>query len=422
MSIFNVILIYSQSILYICNISIFITMQILIEKHNTYISKTTLDFQRSIINELPWNERLIGIKGSRGVGKTTLLLQYIKTTYNLSPKALYISLDDIYFSENKLINTVDDFVKQGGEHLFIDEVHKYTNWAIEIKNIYDYYTDLKIVFTGSSLLEILNSRADLSRRALVYQMQGLSFREYLQIKHNLYYNSYSLEEITTNHIHITAAISSEIKPLQYFAEYLEYGYYPFYNNDKSIYQKRLSEIINMIIEIELPLLRNVEISKVNKIKQLLYIISQSVPFKPNISKLSKKIGISRNTLIEYINHLNDVNILNTLNKNSFGISLLQKPEKIYLENTNIAYLLSDSTPNIGSIRETFFLNQLQYHHIVTYPNQGDFLVNNALLFEIGGKNKTHQQIKNIENSYIVSDGIEIGSHNKIPLWLFGFLY
>ncbi len=397
-------------------------MQILIEKHNTYINKTTLDFQRSIINELPWNERLIGIKGSRGVGKTTLLLQYIKKNYNLSSKALYISLDDIYFSENKLINTVDDFVKQGGAHLFIDEVHKYTNWAVEIKNIYDYYTDLKIVFTGASLLEILNSRADLSRRALIYQMQGLSFREYLQLKHNHHFTSFSLESIITNHIDISASISSKIKPLQYFSEYLKCGYYPFYNDDIGIYQKRLSEIINMIIEIELPLLRNVDVSKINKIKQLLYIISQAVPFKPNISKLSDKIGITRNTLIEYIKHLNDVNILNTLNKNYFGVSLLQKPEKIYLENTNITYALSNSASNIGNIRETFFLNQLHHHHKVTYPNQGDFLIDNTFLFEIGGKNKTNQQIKNIENSYIVSDGIEIGSHNKIPLWLFGFLY
>lgn len=279
-----------------------------------------------------------------------------------------------------------------------------------------------MVFTGSSLLEILNSRADLSRRALIYQMQGLSFREYLHLKHNIQFSTYSLEEIITNHIEISASISSKIKPLQFFSHYIEHGYYPFYTNDNIIYQKRLSSVINMIIEIELPLLRNVEISKINKIKQLLYIISQAAPFKPNISSLSSKIGITRNTLVEYINHLNDVNILNTLHKNSFGVSLLQKPDKIYLENTNIIYALSNSSPNIGNIRETFFLNQLSYDHKVTYPNNGDFLINNTYLFEIGGKNKTTKQIKNIEKAYVAADGIEIGYKSTIPLWLFGFLY
>jgi len=396
-------------------------MHYLREKHNTYVNNTDVVFVRNMINTLPWEEQLVGVKGSRGVGKTTLLLQYIKLNYNLATTALYISLDDIFFAENKLVTIIDTFVKQGGTHLFIDEVHKYPNWAIELKNSYDYHKTLKIVFTGSSLLEILNSKSDLSRRALVYELQGLSFREYLALNKIIEIPPFTLEEIINNP-EISANISSKIKPLQYFNDYLKHGYYPFYNQNEAIYYKRISSIVNLIIEIELPLLRGVEVSKINKIKQLLYIISQSVPFKPNISSLSNKIGITRNTLVEYIKYLNDVNLLNIIYKNAFGVSLLQKPEKIYLENTNIAAALSTQLNNIGNSRETFFLNQLKYQHQVTYPDRGDFLMDDKYVFEIGGKNKTSKQIKEVNNAFIVADNIEIAYHNTIPLWLFGFLY
>jgi predicted AAA+ superfamily ATPase len=392
------------------------------KRHIALINDISADFQRDYINQFPWNEQLIGIKGSRGVGKTTLLLQYIKKTYGLDSQALYISLDDLYFSENKLIDLADDFVARGGQHLFIDEVHKYPNWPIEIKKIYDYYPKLKVVFTGSSLLEILNSRADLSRRALIYNMQGLSFREYFQFYHKKQFASYTLNEILANHIEIALEINKNIKPLQYFEDYLKIGYFPFYQSNEVLYYKRLIEVVNMILEIELPLLRKVDISNISKIKKLLYIISQVVPFKPNISALAKKINITRNSLLEYLNGIDAANIINMIHRDSFGVSLLQKPEKIYLENTNLVYALSQGEPNLGNLRETFFLNQLSVSHMVSYPAKGDFLIDNKYLFEIGGKNKTQKQIAGEKNAFIVADNIEFGYENKIPLWLFGFLY
>jgi len=392
------------------------------KRHINLINETSLDFERYLLNELPWDRRLIGIKGSRGIGKTTLILQYIKKKYQQSNKAIYVSLDDMFFAENTLLDFADMFVSKGGEHLFIDEVHKYSNWAVEIKNIYDYHPKLKVVFTGSSLLEILNARADLSRRALVFNMQGLSFREFLIFRHNIKLDIVSFEDILSNHTEIALDISKEIKPLEYFDEYLKTGYFPFFEGNQNLYYKQLQEIINMILEIELPLLRNTDISIVNKIKQLLLIVSKSVPFKPNVSSLSNKIQVTRKTILDYINYLNDAGIFKVIHKDSFGVSLLQKPEKLYLDNTNLAYMLAQDITDIGNVRETFFLNQVSNNHNLTYPSKGDFFVDDKFTFEIGGKNKTNKQIKDIENSYVVADNIEYGYDNTIPLWLFGFLY
>ncbi len=397
-------------------------MEALIKRHLDLVNQTTLDFKRQIMTQLPWEERLIGIKGARGVGKTTLMLQYIKQNYSLSLKAMYISLDNLYFSENKLIDFVEDFVARGGEHLFVDEVHKYKNWAIEIKNIYDSFPKLKVVFTGSSMLEILNSRVDLSRRALVYNMQGLSFREFLNFYHKTNFNVIKLEDLLTNHTEIALQIGKQFKPLQFFNEYLKVGYFPFYSGSEVLYYKRLQEIINMILEIELPLLRNTDVSIVGKIKQMLYVISQSVPFKPNISALADKINTTRKTVLEYINYMKEAKVFNLVHKDAFGISLLQKPEKLYLENTNYMFAIIHSEPNVGSLRETFFMNQLSESHTLTYSEKADFLVDNKYTFEIGGKDKTKKQIEHIENAFIAADNIEFGYENKIPLWLFGFLY
>ena len=397
-------------------------MDSLIEKHLQKISYTKTDFIRSIADKIEWDSRLIGIKGSRGVGKTTLLLQYIKMHYGTSSKALYVSLDNIWFSENKLSELVNRFVSKGGEHLFLDEVHKYPSWSQEIKNIYDDYPNLQVVFTGSSLLEILNARADLSRRAIVYHMQGLSYREYLAMYHKVELAPVTLNQILSNHINISAEVISRIKPLQYFSNYLKSGYYPFYQEKPSQYYQKIEEVVNMILEIELPLLRAVEIAYIQKIKQLLQIISQSAPFVPNVSKLSERIGISRNTLISYLYYLDEVRLINALYKDASGITKLQKPDKLYLENTNLAYSLASDNTEIGNMRETFFINQLSQGHNVTYPEKSDFLIDNKFTFEIGGKKKGNKQIADIENSYIVADDIEYGSGNKIPLWMFGLLY
>jgi len=398
-------------------------MDALIDNFQKKLARTSTQFVRDILYKTNWNPRLIGIKGARGVGKTTLLLQYIKLNlkYDLD-KVLYVSLDNIWFNNHTLVDLAKTFEQRGGKYLFLDEVHKYSNWAQEIKNIYDDYPDLKVVFTGSSLLEILNARADLSRRSITYYMQGLSFREYIALETKTIIQPFSLEEILTNHTTIATTITSTIKPFQFFENYLKQGYYPYYQEDKDMYMVRQGEVINMMLDIELPLLRKIDVAYVSKVKQLLGIIAQSVPFQPNIVKLSDKIGINRNTLLTYFHYLDEIGLTINLHKQSSGISTLQKPVKTYLENTNMMYLLAKDSINKGNLRETFFANQLSYQHQISYAEKGDFKVDNKYLFEVGGKSKNQQQIDGIKNSYLVIDDVSIGSNNRIPLWLFGFLY
>ncbi|MEI8136920.1 MAG: AAA family ATPase [Bacteroidota bacterium] len=397
-------------------------MDILYEKFHRKLEATSVAFTRSALNSIQWKARLIGIKGARGVGKTTLMLQYIKLHLPSDESTLYVSLDNIWFAQNSLSKLTDSFVKNGGKFLFLDEVHKYPNWSQELKNIYDDYPTLKIVFTGSSLLEILNARADLSRRAVIYSMQGLSYREFLNLKLNLNLPSFTLNELLENHLTIARALNKQIKPLQYFTEYLKSGYYPFFQEIPELYYQRLEEVVNLILEIELPLLRKVDVAYVPKLKQLLQIISESVPFIPNVSKLSERIGVNRNTFITYLYFLQEAHIIRNLYRDAKGITQLQKPDKIFLENTNFQYAFSPLNTNIGNLRETFFANQLSQLHLIEYTQHGDFSIDRKYTFEIGGKNKTTKQIKKIKNSYIVTDDLEYGNNNSIPLWLFGFLY
>lgn len=398
-------------------------MDELVIKFYKKLGATSTDFVRDTMNKVNWSARLIGIKGARGTGKTTLLLQYIKLHLaNQLDQTLYVSLDAIWFNTNSFIDLVDDFSKRGGKYLFIDEVHKLPGWAQALKNIYDDYPELYVVFTGSSLLEILNARADLSRRAVVYEMQGFSFREYLRMETGLSFDILSLEQILSAHLQEAQKVNQQIKPFQYFENYLKKGYYPFYQEQPDLYEIRLGEVINLILEIELPQLRGVELAYVTKVKQLLVIIAESVPFMPNVSKLSEKININRATLLSYLHYLAEIGLTRNLFREAYGISRLQKPTKIYLENTNLIYLLAQQNAIIGNIRETFFINQLSYDHKVTYTEKTDFKVNDTYFFEIGGKNKTNQQIAGLENAYVVADNIEYGFQNQIPLWLFGFLY
>ncbi len=398
-------------------------MDQLIEKYRKKIAITQTRFVRSIMFEINWNARLIGIKGARGVGKTTLLLQYIKLHFMSDiQSALYVSLDNIWFSDHKLVDLVDSFVKKGGKYLFLDEVHKYPNWSVELKNIYDDYPELKLVFTGSSLLEILNARADLSRRAVVYSMQGLSFREYLNMQTGSDFKIHTLSGILDHHDTISKEIVSEIKPFQYFSGYLQSGYYPFFKEETDLYHSRIEEVVNMILEIELPLLRRVDITYVNKLKQLLLVVSESAPFIPNITKLSEKIGINRQTMLTYLYYLNEAHLISSIYKDAHGISLLQKPDKIFLENTNLMYTFRGINSDLGNVRETFFVNQLRYKYPIAFSVQGDFLVDEKYTFEIGGKRKNKRQIQHISNAFIAADDIEYGFDHKIPLWLFGFLY
>lgn len=400
-----------------------IEMEQFIEQYRNKLKYTPTALVRSALDEIQWDSRLIGIKGARGVGKTTLLLQYIKIKLaNELDNSLYVSLDSFWFAENSLLELADNFVKQGGKYLFLDEVHKYPNWAQELKNIYDDHLQLKVVFTASSLLEILNARADLSRRAIIYTMQGLSFREYLMIETGADLKAYKLEEVLTGHTTLSSEVLEKVKPLAHFSNYLKSGYYPFYLEQPDVYNIRLNEIVNMMLEIELPLLRGLDVGYVSRIKQLLYIISQSVPFIPNVSKLSDKIGIQRSTLLGYLHYLEEIKLTINLFKESGGISKLQKPIKIYLENTNLMYAIGSGEVNKGNLRETFFANQIRHQTRVNYTVKGDFLIDGKFIFEIGGKDKPRKQIKDLDNAFIAADDIEYGHQNKIPLWLFGFLY
>jgi len=350
-------------------------------------------------------------------------LQYIKLNYSdRLEEVLYASLDSIWFNNNSLVQLVKEFEQKGGRFIFLDEVHKYPGWAQELKNIYDDYPHLKIVFTGSSLLEILNARADLSRRAVIYHLQGLSFREYLSIETGKVFEQITLKELLQNHGAIAREINQQIKPFQYFEDYLQYGYYPYYREQSDLYFMRLGEVLNMMLEIELPLLRQIDLAYVAKIKQLLVIIAESVPFIPNVSKLSERIGINRATLLSYLHYLDEINLTRNLFKFGEGVNLLQKPSKIYLENTNLIYLLARGNANRGNLRESFFANQVGFKHQLNFTDMGDFKVDDRYTFEIGGKNKTNKQIKTTAESFVVSDDITHGFHHKIPLWLFGFLY
>lgn len=397
-------------------------MERLFEKFQQKLMYTRTNFVRSLMDTIHWDARLIGICGARGVGKTTLLLQHIKLALPTDERTLYVSLDNIWFAEHQIYDLTDTFVKRGGRYLFLDEVHKYPNWAQELKNIYDDFPELKVVFTGSSLLEILNGKADLSRRAIIYKMQGFSFREYLNRNLETNFPLVSLTDVLASHSELSANVSSEIRVLQHFRDYLRHGYYPYYNELPELYYQRVGEVVNMTLEVELPMLRGVEVAYVPKVKLLLQIISDSVPFVPNISKLSERIGITRNSLLGYLNALHESCITMNVNKQAHGITQLQKPEKIFLENTNLMAALSVQGVNVGNLRETFFANQLSYHHQLLLSPQSDFLIDGRYTFEIGGNGKGYRQLEGLSDAYIAADDIEFGIGNKIPLWAFGFLY
>jgi len=379
-------------------------------------------FDRYLEKEIDWENRLIAIKGARGAGKTSLMIKYINDHFRNDPAILYASLDHLYFTSNTLVDLADSFEKRGGRILFLDEVHKYAEWSREIKNIHDTFRNLKVVFTGSSILDILKGKADLSRRVMIYDLQGLSFREYLEFETGISFTPFSLEEILKNHRDIARDVNARVKPLVYFRDYLRQGYYPFYKEGVNGYPSRLMNVINLTLESDLPMLRNVESKYVPRLKKLLYMIAISAPMQPNISKLSQTIEISRNTVQLYLEHLCDARLLNLSRRARSGYALLAKPEKIYLHNTNLAYILARDKPDVGSVRETFFYNQVGVEHTIHIPERGDFMVDDKYTFETGGRSKKSNQISGVPDSWVLADDIEFGFENKIPLWLMGFLY
>ena len=398
-------------------------MEKLILKSAFLSEETDTGYIRHLYRQIDWSDRLISILGARGTGKTTLLLQRLKLAHPTDQSAMYISMDDIYFATNSLIDLAERFRLHGGKILFIDEVHKYQGWAREIKNIYDTYRDLRIVFTGSSVIDIYRQEADLSRRAVFYELTGLSFREYLHFSGVYTAEIISLKDILTHHTQIAMKLSKEFKPIPHFEAYLDHGYYPFFKENIRTYFMRIEQVIQLIIETELRFVDGFDINNTNKVLQLLAILAENVPFKPNISKLSDKIGISRQTVVQYLHYLEKARLINTLSTAGASISTLQKPEKVYLENPNLHPILAGSGSNRVSRRESFLLNQLRNaKHQVSLPTKGDFLIDRNITIEVGGKNKGYQQLAHIDRAYIAADDIEIGIGQKIPLWLFGLLY
>jgi predicted AAA+ superfamily ATPase len=397
-------------------------MNTLLEQSAYQLSNVSLDFKRFLFDKIKWNNRLIGIKGARGTGKTTLLLQWLKQQNLPVSKAAYFSLDDLYFTNHSLKETVTQFHKQGGKFLVVDEVHKYKNWSTEIKNIYDIYADLKIIFTGSSIINISKQQADLSRRAIIYELPGLSFREFLLLKYKIQIPIFPFENILQNPLGIKKLLPNSFRPLEHFNEFLKTGYYPFMMEDVETVHQKINQLIRTIVESDMAELEDFDIRNAKKILQLMYVIAQQVPFKPNLVALAEKTNIHRNSLNNYLHYLEQAKLISLLQPAGKSTATLQKPEKIYLNNTNLLFALAEKQVETGNLRETFFLSQLSVISKIQKPKQGDFLVDNAYTFEIGGKGKSGKQIEGLKNAWVVKDDLEFPVGNELPLWMFGFLY
>jgi hypothetical protein len=384
------------------------------------LNNLKISYKRYFYTTINHNNKLVGIVGARGVGKTTYILQYLKALDLPISKKLYFSADNMLVSGTTLFDIAYEFSKVGGEIVAIDEIHKYKDFEKDLKQIYD-TLDIKVIFSGSSAIRLEHSKADLSRRAVMHTVAGLSFREFLEIKLNRTFKSYSLEDILSSHIDIIYEDFKDIKVFEFYKEYLEYGYYPFYFEDKQSYHIKLNETINAVIETDIPSVFSIKYENIINLKKLVNLICFSKPFKLNIKELSAKIGIDRDTLYQFMHYLNQASILNILRQTSKGDNIFLKPDKIYLHNPNLNYSYCQNN-EIGTIRENFFANQLSLKHTLSVPSQGDFLIDGKYIVEVGGKNKRFKQIKELEKSFIVADDIEIGFGNKIPLYLFGFLY
>ena len=386
----------------------------LIEFMENQLKQTTSTFHRYMYDQVSWQSRMFGLVGPRGVGKSTMILQYIKKNRD-SSNILYIAADHLYFSTHTLVDTVDEFVKEGGNQIFIDEIHKYENWSRELKIIYDTYHNLKVGFTGSSILDIYKGFSDLSRRAPIFTMQGLSFREYLALFHEIYTPVYTLDEILQH----KATLEAVSHPLPLFRDYLQKGYYPFAN--EGYYEMRLRQIINQTMEVDIPQYSHMNSSTGRKLKKLLAVIAQSVPFKPVMESLGAVIGVSRNVLPDYFLYMEQAGMIGQLRNDTGGIRGLGKVEKVYLDNTNLAYILGHESTDIGNIRETFFYNQMRVTTDVISSRISDFEIDGKT-FEVGGKKKKQIQIQDADQGYVVKDDIETGYGNIIPLWHFGLTY
>lgn len=404
-------------------------MEELVIISNRLLSSVRMEFQRSLLNTIDWSLQLIEIRGSRGVGKTTLMLQKAKSLQENGAKSLYVSLDTPYFFTHSLVEFVDTFTKFGGTHLFLDEVHRYpskykeSDWSLELKNVVDLFPDLKIVYSGSSILHLFKGKGDLSRRKAAYLLNGLSFREYLELNEIIKIKPFSLQEILFEHEAISASLIGEFKPLLHFRDYLKFGYYPFFSGNEDVYNRQLQDVINLIIDTDLPYLAPISQSAKEQLKRLLGAIASTVPYVPNMNKLAELIHVTdHRTLMKYLQLLDEAQIISLVRSSAKGNKQLQKPEKILIDNTNLMYALGMINTDIGTVRETFFFNQTSYNSKVTYSGKADFSINDTYLFEIGGAKKSKKQIHGETDAYVIKDSIEIGFGNVIPLWMMGLLY
>jgi len=399
-------------------------MENLFAKQDRLLDMMQTTIVRHQMQEINWDARLLAIRGARGVGKSTLMLQYIKMHYErYSRQVLYCTLDSIYFANHSLLELADTFYKYGGRHLFLDDVHKYKQWSSDVIQIYNMYPDMRVVISGSSLLQIMKADADLSRRCVPYTMQGLSFREYLQFYKGIHIQPVRLEDVLTHPEDICATVNQECQSLPLFKDYLKHGYFPFYLENSIDYYTQMEQVVNYVVEVELPSQCGVDVANIRKLKALIGILATTEPFEVDISKLASMIEVHRNTVIEYLSHLGRARVINLLYSQLATLKKMQKPDKIYLENPNLMYALATDEVKIGTVRETFVVNQLSRDHVVEYGKAaGDFKVDGRHTLEVGGKSKTYEQIAGLPDSYILADDVETPVGHKIPIWAVGFLY
>jgi uncharacterized protein len=396
-------------------------MEELFEVSEQLIKTTPIGFKRYLYSTIDWSEKLIGIKGARGTGKTTLLLQYLHETGLSASQAAYLSLDEIYFLSHSLLEAVRSFHQSGGKIVVLDEVHKYPNWSQEVKNLHDRYRDLQIVFTGSSIIDISKEEGDLSRRAVIYELHGLSYREYLVFKKGIDLPLIKLEDLLNPGISLRNYFTPDFLPLQHFQSYLKQGYFPFSGENEGIYFKKLRQLVRTIVEYDMAEIRGFDIRNGKKLLQLLYLIAQQVPFKPNVSALAEKTLIHRNSMVNYLHYLADARLIDLQYPAGMSVAMLQKPEKIFLNNTNFLFALSEKFPESGTVRETYFNSLVKVSHTVQYSPSVDFLVDGQFHFEVGGENKSNKQVRD-EKTWIVKDDLEYPVGKSLPLWVFGMLY
>ena len=390
--------------------------------YNRRLQGTPEGFKRYLIDKIDWRDNLIAVKGAKGTGKTTMLLQHIKESFTDKDKALYLSLDNLWFETHSINDLIEYHYTHGGTHLFLDEVHYFPKWRTLIKNINEDYPGLHVVYTGSSMLKIDSGVADLSRRQLPYTLHGMSFREYLLYEGLAEIEPITLDFLLSNHRQIAEDIlSNGMKILPLFGDYLRHGYYPFYKSVYSGFEIRLQQVVNHVLENDYPIIEGVEQSTIRKTKKMFMILAEQVPQTPNMSNLYNELETDRNQGLKMLYALEKAGLMALLSDKPKQIDKLSRPEKIFMDNSNLMYAYA-TNPNIGTVRETFFLSQLAVDHSVIYPAKGDFLVDGKYLFEVGGRKKSFEQIKDEDDSYLAVDDTEIRHHNRIPLWMFGLLY